>query len=92
MLRQSGIPHFCVKGRIKSPCRIYEKMQRNKALTDISQVLDIVAFRVITESVGDCYNTLGAIHSSYTPMVKKIKDYISIPKANGYQSLHTTVI
>lgn len=67
-------------------------MERKKDITDINQVMDIVAFRIVTKGIGDCYNTLGAIHHSYTPMIKKIKDYISIPKANGYQSLHTTVM
>ncbi|USN56342.1 MAG: bifunctional (p)ppGpp synthetase/guanosine-3',5'-bis(diphosphate) 3'-pyrophosphohydrolase [Candidatus Peribacteria bacterium] len=92
LLREEKIPYHFVKGRVKSPYRIFEKVERNQSISEISQVLDIVAFRVVAHTVGDCYNVLGAIHSNYTPMVKKIKDYISIPKANGYQSLHTTVI
>jgi (p)ppGpp synthase/HD superfamily hydrolase len=54
--------------------------------------LDILAFRIITTNVGDCYNALGVIHAHYTPLIKKIKDYIAVPKFNGYQSIHTTIL
>ena len=54
--------------------------------------MDLLAFRVVTPTVGDCYMTLGIIHKHYTPLIKKIKDYIAVPKSNGYQSIHTTVL
>jgi GTP pyrophosphokinase len=54
--------------------------------------MDLLAFRVITKSVADCYMILGIIHKYYTPLIKKIKDYIAVPKSNGYQSVHTTVL
>jgi GTP pyrophosphokinase len=55
-------------------------------------VLDIIAFRIVASSIGECYRALGMIHHEYTPMIHKIKDYISVPKPNGYQSLHTTIL
>ena len=54
--------------------------------------MDLLAFRVITENIGDCYMVLGVIHKYYIPLIKKIKDYIAIPKFNGYKSIHTTVL
>jgi GTP pyrophosphokinase len=54
--------------------------------------MDLLAYRVITKSVADCYMVLGIIHKYYTPLIKKIKDYIAVPKFNGYQSIHTTVL
>lgn len=68
---------------------IYKKM-RQKELR-FSQVHDLFGVRIITNSVDDCYRTLGVIHNLYTPMPGKFKDYIAIPKSNGYQSLHTTI-
>lgn len=54
--------------------------------------MDLLAYRVITTTVSDCYMVLGIIHKHYTPLIKKIKDYIAVPKFNGYQSIHTTVL
>jgi (p)ppGpp synthase/HD superfamily hydrolase len=54
--------------------------------------MDLLAFRVVTKSVADCYMILGVVHKYYTPLIKKIKDYIAVPKSNGYQSIHTTVL
>lgn len=59
---------------------------------DFENINDVIAFRVLTKTVGDCYNILGVIHHHYIPLIKKIKDYIAVPKFNGYQSLHTTVL
>ncbi len=79
-----------VFGREKSLYSIFRKM-KDKHLS-FSQVLDIYGFRVIVENVPTCYLALGALHSLFKPVPGKFKDYIAIPKANGYQSLHTTLI
>src|SRR6266581_889085 len=79
-----------VMGREKHLYGIYRKM-REKHLS-FSEVLDIYGFRIIVRDVPTCYLTLGALHSLYKPVPGKFKDYIAIPKANGYQSLHTTLI
>jgi GTP pyrophosphokinase len=81
--------HAEVKGREKHLYGIYQKMQA-KSLA-FSQVLDIYGFRVLVDDVNDCYITLGLLHSLYKPIPGKFKDYIAIPKGNGYQSLHTTL-
>lgn len=87
-LGDSGI-EANVNGREKHLFSIYKKMQE-KHLT-FSQVLDIYGFRVIVKDVPHCYLTLGALHGLYKPIPGKFKDYIAIPKANGYQSVHTTL-
>jgi len=92
LLQDAGLEGVKVKGRVKSPYRIYQKMIRKYQETDVSRVMDMVAFRVITTSIPECYQVLGVIHSTYTPLINKIKDYISLPKVNGYKSLHTTVV
>jgi guanosine-3',5'-bis(diphosphate) 3'-pyrophosphohydrolase len=79
-----------VSGRAKGYWSICQKMKRTGR--DLEQVYDIIAFRVITNSVRDCYATLGTIHSNWTPIPGRFKDYIALPKPNLYQSLHTTVI
>lgn len=78
-----------IKGREKNLYSIYKKMQE-KSLS-FSEVLDIYAFRVIVDDVSSCYVTLGALHGLFKPIPGKFKDYIAIPKGNGYQSLHTTL-
>ncbi len=79
-----------VMGREKSPFSIWRKMQRQNI--GFEQLSDIVAFRVIVDNVDDCYRALGCIHGRYTVTPGRFKDYISLPKPNGYQSLHTGVI
>ncbi|EGY53433.1 RelA/SpoT family protein [Neisseria shayeganii] len=79
-----------IKGREKNLYSIYKKMQ-DKQL-HFAEVMDIYGFRVIVNSIPDCYAALGALHSLYKPKPGKLKDYIAIPKANGYQSLHTTLV
>ena len=88
-LTELGIQHM-VYGRIKHPYSIYRKMfNQNKSLDEI---FDLFAFRVLVDTVGDCYNVLGVIHDIYKPILGRFKDYIGTEKPNGYQSLHTTVI
>ena len=79
-----------VYGREKTLYGIYRKM-RNKHLS-FSQVLDVYGFRIVVDSFANCYVALGTLHALYKPMPGKFKDYIAIPKLNGYQSLHTTLI
>lgn len=87
---ESGGIHAHVQGREKTLYGIYRKM-RNKHLS-FSQVLDVYGFRIVVDSFANCYVTLGTLHALYKPMPGKFKDYIAIPKLNGYQSLHTTLI
>jgi guanosine-3',5'-bis(diphosphate) 3'-pyrophosphohydrolase len=87
-LTQEGLPCRVV-GREKSLYSIYLKM-RNKRLS-FAEVFDVYAFRIIVDSVDSCYRALGAVHNLYKPVPGKFKDYIAIPKANGYQSLHTVL-
>lgn len=88
-LASSGL-QFEVYGREKTLYGIYKKM-RNKHLS-FSQVLDVYGFRVVVDTVPNCYVALGTLHALYKPMPGKFKDYIAIGKINGYQSLHTTLI
>ncbi len=92
ILQREWIFDFSVKWRIKSPYRIWEKMKFKYKTSEISNIFDLLAFRVITPSIEECYTTLGIIHKYYTPLIKKIKDYIAVPKFNGYKSIHTTVL
>ena len=79
-----------IRGREKSLASIYNKM-RNKHLS-FNEVLDVYGFRVLVKTNDECYRALGVLHSIYKPMPGKFKDYIAIPKINGYQSLHTTMV
>ncbi len=87
-LKVEGIDHE-IQGRFKHLYSIYQKMQRKDRKFD--EIYDVFALRIIVPTVADCYKTLGIIHSLWKPKTSRIKDYIAIPKPNGYRSLHTTV-
>ena len=87
---QNDIKNVYIEGRVKSIHGIYKKTFMKGKTMD--QIYDIFAVRVIVESVADCYNVLGLVHDMYKPLPNRFKDYISTPKPNMYQSLHTTVI
>ena len=86
---QAGI-ECSVSGRLKTAYSIWRKMQRKKVTMD--QLSDIMAFRVLVPTTDDCYRALGSIHAHYPTVMGRFKDYVSTPKRNGYQSLHTGVI
>ena len=79
-----------VIGRIKSPWSIYSKMRSEHK--SFAQLMDVYGFRVVVDSAMSCYMALGAVHSLYKPVDRRFKDFIAIPKANGYQSLHTVLL
>lgn len=79
-----------LNGRVKSIYSLHKKLQ--KVDGNIDDIYDLMALRVIVETKEDCYRVLGILHTLYQPMITRIKDYISVPKPNGYQSLHTTVL
>ena len=88
-LRRENIPAR-VEARIKRPYSVFQKMKRQKIALD--QVYDLLALRIITDSVKNCYAALGVIHNEWHPIPGRIKDFIAIPRPNLYQSLHTSVI
>lgn len=92
LLRKEGLDLLSVKWRIKSPYRIRVKMEHKYQTKDVTSITDLLAFRVITKDIPSCYNTLWIIHKYYTPLIKKIKDYIAVPKFNWYKSIHTTIL
>lgn len=87
-LNKHNIKHT-IDGRIKSIYSLHKKLAKYNE--DIDEIYDLMALRIIVDSEAECYQTLGILHKIYHPLLHKIKDYISAPKANGYQSLHTTV-
>lgn len=88
-LKKAGIKYISIQGRMKQLYSLYKKLLKYER--DIVQIHDIIALRIIVPTVGDCYATLGIIHQRWHPLRERIKDYLSQPKPNGYQSLHTTV-
>lgn len=88
-LEELNIPYEHVFGRQKHLYSVYRKMRFKKA--SFFEISDVFAFRVITEDIDSCYRVMGALHQTYKPVPQRFKDYIGIPKVNGYQSLHTTL-
>ena len=82
--------HASISGRAKHFYSIYKKMIRDKK--DIGEIYDLSAVRILVDTVKDCYNVLGVIHAKWKPIPGRFKDYIAVPKSNGYRSLHTTVM
>jgi GTP pyrophosphokinase len=89
VLEQEKIKLVEVSGRTKHLYRLYQKLKRHEM--NVSRIYDLIAIRILVPDIADCYEALGIIHREYRPMVGRIKDYISLPKPNGYQSLHTTI-
>jgi GTP pyrophosphokinase len=89
-LEEAQVPVRRIDGRIKRLYSIYLKLKRQKI--ELEQVYDLVAIRIVTDSVKDCYAALGIIHQTWSPIPGRIKDFIAMPRPNGYQSLHTSVV
>ncbi len=88
-LRAENIPAW-VDGRVKRPYSVFQKMRRQKVV--IEEVYDLLALRIVTDNVKNCYAALGVIHNKWRPIPGRIKDFIAIPRPNLYQSLHTSVV
>jgi GTP pyrophosphokinase len=88
-LKKQNIPFVAIRGRAKRLYSLYKKLLKYDR--DIEKIYDLVALRVIVKTISECYAVLGIIHTIWTPLKGRIKDYISQPKPNGYRSLHTTV-
>jgi GTP pyrophosphokinase len=89
-LREASVPVTEIDGRIKRLWSIHQKLRRQRI--ELDQVYDFIALRIVTDTVKDCYAALGIIHQTWSPVPGRIKDFIAMPRPNGYQSLHTSVI
>ena len=89
-LKSNDIENAAVKGREKTLYSIYNKIKKKHK--PFSEILDVYGFRILVDSVDDCYRALGIIHNYFSPIENKFKDYIAIPKINGYQALHTSLL
>ena len=88
-LKRAGLADFEITGRPKNLWSIHKKMKKRDK--PFEEIYDLLAVRVLVDTVADCYHALGVIHHTWTPLQERIKDYIASPKSNGYQSLHTTI-
>ena len=89
LLKERKVPFISIEGRNKSHYSIYKKNLRTKK--DVQEIYDLIGLRVVIEDIPTCYQVLGVLHQQFTPKIGRLKDYIAIPKTNGYQSIHTTV-
>src|SRR5690606_2613773 len=89
-LTAAQVPVRSIDGRIKRLWSIHQKLRRQEI--DLDRVYDFIALRIVTDSVKDCYGALGIIHQTWSPIPGRIKDFIAMPRPNGYQSLHTSVV
>ena len=89
-LKSNGIERVGVKGREKNIYSIYRKIKSKHK--PFSEILDVYGFRILVDSVDECYRALGIIHNYFSPIESRFKDYIAIPKSNGYQALHTSLL
>lgn len=89
LLRSKKIKDFVIEGRQKNVYSIYKKMLRSGK--SFNEIYDLIGVRIVVPDVGACYQALGILHQNFTPKIGRLKDYIAIPKSNGYQSIHTTV-
>src|ERR1041384_2422552 len=89
-LAEAQVPIITIDGRIKRLFSIHQKLKRQKI--DLDQVYDFMALRIVVPSIKDCYAALGIIHQTWSPVPGRIKDFIAMPRPNGYQSLHTSVV
>ena len=88
-LKEEGTEYIDIHGRVKHYYSLFMKLQRYD--NDIDKIYDLIAVRIVVPKVSDCYEALGVVHKNYRPLIGRIKDYISLPKPNGYKSIHTTV-
>ena len=89
-LKSNGIKQVGVKGREKNIYSIYRKIKSKHK--PFSEILDVYGFRILVDSIDECYRSLGVIHNYFAPIENRFKDYIAIPKSNGYQALHTSLL
>lgn len=89
-LKSNGVDNVGVKGREKNIYSIYRKIKSKHK--PFSEILDVYGFRILVDSIDDCYRSLGIIHNYFAPIENRFKDYIAIPKSNGYQALHTSLL
>ena len=91
-LKNNGIKDFEINSRVKHLYSLFKKLQKPEKNMNIDLVYDLIALRIIIDNIEDCYKVMGIIHKIWKPITEKFKDFIAIPKPNGYQSIHTSVL